>query len=67
MSQPKQASGRRSFLVGLATGAGAVAALSTVPEKAVATKKPTADPGPPVIRLYSRTEETERYYRTLYR
>ena len=55
--------GRRSFLKGLLTGAGVAVALGMVPKKAAAQKKP----GVPDPILYRRTEETEKYYRTLYR
>jgi hypothetical protein len=57
---------RRKFLTGfLATMAGAIAAL-WVSKKARAVEKtpPAAETGPI---LYRRTEEAERYYRTLYR
>lgn len=66
MSQPKQYLGRRGFLVGLLTGAGAAAALGAIPRKAVAKKEPAQ--GDTVFGpiLYRRTEEAERYYRTLY-
>jgi len=55
--------GRRSFLKGLLTGAGVAVALGMVPKKAAAQKKP----GVPDPILYRRTEEVEKYYRTLYR
>ena len=54
--------GRRSFLKGLLTGAGVAVALGMVPKKAAAQKKP----GVPDPILYRRTEEAEKYYRTLY-
>jgi hypothetical protein len=57
---------RRKFLTGfLATVAGATTAL-LVSKKARAVEKnsPAPDEGPI---LYHRTEEAERYYRTLYR
>lgn len=63
----KQPSGRRTFLVGLATGAGAVAAVSAAP-RAAATKEAPAEPAKPAEPvLYRRTEDTNRYYRSLYR
>lgn len=66
MSQARNSLGRRGFLVGLLTGAGAALALATIPRKAVAKKElAQAGPGGPI--LYRRTEEAERYYRTLYR
>jgi hypothetical protein len=55
--------GRRSFLKGLLTGVGVAVALGMVPKRAAAQKKP----GVPDPILYRRTEETEKYYRTLYR
>jgi hypothetical protein len=55
--------GRRSFLKGLLTGAGVAVALGMVPKKAAAQKKA----GVPDPILYRRTEEVEKYYRTLYR
>lgn len=57
---------RRKFLAGfLATVAGAATAL-LVSKKARAVDKPreVSETGPV---LYQRTEEAERYYRTLYR
>jgi hypothetical protein len=72
MSDDKAASGRsgrRNFLVGLLTGAGVVAAVAGAnrpiaarPAGAEPSESPSADPV-----LYRRTEEAERYYRTLYR
>jgi len=58
--------GRRTFLAGLLTGAGAAAAFGAAPKKAAAKKtltrgEPTAEPI-----LYRRTREAERYYKTLY-
>ncbi len=68
MSDAKTPAGRRTFLAGLLTGAGAVAALTGAPRKAAARKEPPApDPAAPQPVLYRRTEEVERYYRTLYR
>jgi len=57
---------RRKFLAGfVATLAGATAAF-LIPKKGRAAEKraPAPDTGPI---LYHRTEEAERYYRTLYR
>jgi len=65
---PKKSAGRRTFLVGLVTGAGAAAAAVSAVPRAAATKEPAKDStttSEPV--LYQRTEETDRYYRTLYR
>jgi hypothetical protein len=68
MSEARKSPGRRTFLVGLMTGAGAVAALTGVPRKAVARKEGEApEPTGRKPILYRRTEEAERYYRTLYR
>jgi len=55
--------GRRSFLKGLLTGAGVAVALGMGPKKAAAQKKP----GVPDPILYRRTEEVEKYYKSLYR
>lgn len=67
MSQGKKSLGRRTFLAGLVTGAGVVAALGGTPRKARA-KKPDEKAGSAKgMILYRRTEEAERYYRTLYR
>jgi hypothetical protein len=60
---PKVQGGRRTFLKGLLTGAGVAVALGMVPKKAAAqTKKGMPDPI-----LYRRTEDVEKYYRSLYR
>lgn len=68
MEQQKKTGTRRGFLAGLVAGAGAVAALATTPRKATATKDAAGDAGAPTGPiLYRRTEEAERYYRTLYR
>jgi Rieske Fe-S protein len=67
MIQAKQILGRRGFLVGLLTGAGAAAAIAAVvPAKASARREqsPGATAFEPI--LYQRTEDVERYYRTLY-
>lgn len=66
MSQEKKPGGRRTFLLGLLTGAGAVAAWSGVPGKAAAKKEPAPGPAATGPIFYRRTEEAERYYRTLY-
>jgi len=60
---PEVQGGRRSFLKGLLTGAGVAVALGMGPKRAAAQKKP----GVPDPILYRRTEEVEKYYRTLYR
>jgi len=60
---PEVQGGRRTFLKGLLTGAGVAVALGMVPKKATAQTKP----GAPDPILYRRTEEVDRYYRTLYR
>jgi hypothetical protein len=68
MSQAKKSVARRTFLVGLLTGAGAAAALGSIPKKAAAKKdKELARAGAasqPI--LYRRTQDVERYYKTLY-
>ena len=66
MSQKKKSLGRRTFLVGLMTGAGVAAALGAAPRKAAAKKELTQarSGGGPI--LYRRTKEAERYYKTLY-
>jgi len=56
-------SGRRLFLKGLLTGGGLAIALGMVPKKTAAQPKG----GRPDPILYRRTEEAEKYYRTLYR
>jgi hypothetical protein len=66
MSEGKKPAGRRRFLFGLLTGAGAVAALSSA-SPAKDKTEPTAEATEPQPILYHRTEETERYYRSLYR
>lgn len=63
-SQGKQP--RRSFLGTLLAGAAGVGALLLAPRRAQAKKPPALGPGAGPI-LYRRTEEAERYYRTLYR
>ncbi|MGH7309646.1 MAG: formate dehydrogenase [Candidatus Rokuibacteriota bacterium] len=67
MSERKKPAGRRRFLFGLLTGAGAVAALSSASQTATAKTEATAAPTGQQPILYRRTEESERYYRTLYR
>jgi hypothetical protein len=58
---------RRKFLTGFfASAAGAITALLFAQRGQAVEKKPQApEAGGPI--LYRRTEETERYYRTLYR
>ena len=57
---------RRRFFTSLLSGMAGVAALLAAPRRARAEAKKTEslEAGPI---LYHRTEETERYYRTLYR
>jgi hypothetical protein len=65
MKESRSDSGRRKFLKGLLTGAGVTAALGLTGKKAVAapkSKKPSSRE--PI--LYRRTEDVERYYKTLY-
>ena len=57
---------RRKFLAGfLTTIAGATAALLVSKKARAVEKSPPVPQAGPI--LYHRTEETERYYRTLYR
>ncbi len=67
MSEQKKPAGRRRFLFGLLTGAGAAAALSSATQTATAKPETAAAPTEPQPILYRRTEESERYYRSLYR
>ncbi|MFQ5898177.1 MAG: formate dehydrogenase [Candidatus Methylomirabilia bacterium] len=68
MREAKQAKGnsRRTFLLGLLTGAGAAAAVAASPKPARAKKVTSVTParGGPI--LYRRTAEADRYYKTLY-
>jgi hypothetical protein len=57
---------RRKFLAGLLAGAAGVASVLLAPRRARAEAKKTEAPETGPI-LYHRSEETERYYRTLYR
>jgi hypothetical protein len=67
MKREKRSVGRRTFLAGLLTGGGVAAGVSAASGKAVPAKAETPQPAAPEPVLYHRTEETERYYRTLYR
>jgi hypothetical protein len=63
----KPSVGRRTFLAGLVTGGGVAAGLGAASGKAAPVKAETprqSATSEPV--LYRRTEEAERYYRTLY-
>ncbi len=68
MSRSKTSVARRTFLVGLLTGAGAAAALGSIPKKVVAKKEHESGQAGVAIQpiLYRRTKEVERYYKTLY-
>ena len=66
MTQKRKSSGRRTFLVGLLTGAGAVGALVGVSRKVTVTRDRAEKTAAAEPVLYRRTEETQRYYRTLY-
>lgn len=66
MTQERKPSGRRTFLFGLLTGAGAAAALVGATRKVTGTKDKREETAAAEPVLYRRTEETERYYRTLY-
>ena len=57
---------RRKFFTILLSGLAGAAALVLAPRRARAAAKKSEAPGAGPI-LYHRTEETERYYRTLYR
>lgn len=57
---------RRRFLTSLLSGVAGAAALLAAPWRPRAEAKKTEAPEAGPI-LYHRTEETERYYRTLYR
>ena len=57
---------RRKFFATLLSGVAGAAALFLAPRRARAEAKKTEAPEAGPI-LYHRTEETERYYRTLYR
>jgi hypothetical protein len=63
MSEKRSDSGRRKFLKGLLTGAGVTAALGLAGKKVAAAPKKLSTREPI---LYRRTEDVERYYRTLY-
>lgn len=59
---------RRTFLAGLLGGLGGISALLFGPRGVRAKRAQTTRAKAPVGPiLYQRTEETERYYRTLYR
>lgn len=57
---------RRRFFTSLLSGITGAAALFLAPRRARAEAKKTEAPAAEPI-LYHRTEESERYYRTLYR
>ncbi|MGH7773138.1 MAG: hypothetical protein ACREQA_13005 [Candidatus Binatia bacterium] len=57
---------RRKFLAGFLASVAGVATVLLAPKRARAEAKKTAVPETGPI-LYRRTEEAERYYRTLYR
>ncbi|MFQ5853196.1 MAG: hypothetical protein ACE5JU_21770 [Candidatus Binatia bacterium] len=57
---------RRRFLAGFMAGLAGAAAFLLAPKRARAATKKSAVPATGPI-LYHRTEEAERYYRTLYR
>ncbi len=67
MKREKKSVGRRTFLAGLLTGGGVAAGLGAATGKAAPTKAETPRQSPSEPVLYRRTEEAERYYRTLYR
>lgn len=57
---------RRKFLAGFLSAAAAATTALLLPKKGRAVEKSPAAPEAGPI-LYHRTEEAERYYRTLYR
>ncbi len=67
MEKKERSSGRRGFLLGMLTGAGAASAAVVATRTAVVDQEGTdsteALAGPV---LYKRTDEAERYYKTLY-
>ena len=65
MRERRPESGRRTFLKGLLTGAGVTAALGMTGKKAAATPK-SKKPSTQEPILYRRTQDVERYYKTLY-
>lgn len=69
MKRQRRAVGRRTFLAGLLTGGGVAAGLGAAAGKAAPGKAGTPEQATPADApvLYRRTEEAERYYRTLYR
>jgi hypothetical protein len=68
LKREKRSVGRRTFLAGLLTGGGVAAGVGAASGKAVPSKVETP-PRPAASEpvLYQRTEEAERYYRSLYR
>jgi hypothetical protein len=72
MKDRKAATGRperRTFLMGLLTGAGVATALAGAARSNAGTTTSAPAPRgdtPPAPILYRRTPEVERYYRTLY-
>ncbi len=68
MKREKRSVGRRTFLAGLLTGGGVAAGVGAASGKVAPTKVETpVQTGTSAPVLYQRTEEAERYYRTLYR
>ena len=67
MEENEKSSGRRGFLLGMLTGVGATSAALMATRTAMVDQEGTdsteALAGPV---LYKRTEEAERYYKTLY-
>jgi hypothetical protein len=67
MRQDRTALGRRLFLVGLLTGAGVAGTVAAASRGAAArTETPPRLGRATGMVLYRRTQEAERYYRTLY-
>lgn len=69
MKPGRRSVGRRTFLAGLLTGGGVAAGLGATASRAASPKVAGGAGTPPRAQaiLYRRTEETARYYRTLYR
>lgn len=66
MNQGRKSVGRRTFLVGLLTGAGVAAAIGAASRKGTPKREVVRAASAIEPVLYRRTREAERYYRTLY-
>lgn len=65
-TQSHEGQPRRTFITGLVAAVSGVAALLSVPKRGQAKSVAPAAPAQGPI-LFRRTEESERYYKTLYR